>query len=69
MLRKEVIDAIEQGKFHIYEVNTIEEGIAILTGIATGKMNEDNQYEDGSIYRKVADKLSRFAELTNPEKE
>ena len=34
MLREDVIDAVSQGKFHIYPVSTIEQGIEILTGVA-----------------------------------
>jgi predicted ATP-dependent protease len=33
MLCKEVVQAIKEGKFHLYFVNTIEEGIEILTGM------------------------------------
>ena len=32
MVKKEVVDAVEPGKFHIYQVATVEEGIQILTG-------------------------------------
>jgi len=41
MLRQDVIDAVEEGKFHIYPVEHIDEGIEILTGIKTGKKNDE----------------------------
>ncbi len=61
MLSDEVIEAIKNGSFHIYQVHTIEEGIEILTGMPAGKPDENNEYEDNTVYKKVADKLNRFA--------
>lgn len=63
MLNDEVIQAISEGKFNIYEVNTIEEGITILTGMPAGTLNKNNEYEEGSVYRKVTDKLKTFSEI------
>ena len=63
MLNDEVIQAITDGMFNIYEVNTIEEGITILTGMPAGTLNENNEYEEGSVYRKVTDKLKTFSEI------
>lgn len=61
MLSDEVIEAIKNGSFHIYQVHTIEEGIEILTGMPAGKPDENNEYEANTVYKKVADKLNRFA--------
>jgi len=36
-LNDEVIEAVKEGKFHIYAVKTIDEGIEILTGMKAGK--------------------------------
>jgi lon-related putative ATP-dependent protease len=63
MLRRDVVKAIEEGKFHIYPVSTIEEGIEILTGMEAGELQEDGTYPEGTLYRKVDDKLREMAEL------
>jgi lon-related putative ATP-dependent protease len=63
MLRRDVVQAIEEGKFHIYPVSTIEEGIEILTGMEAGELQEDGTYPEGTLFRKVDDKLREMAEL------
>lgn len=68
MLNDEVIEAIKQNQFNIYQVHTIEEGLAILTGTPIGRLNENNQYDEGTIYQKVMNKLSSYANITNPPK-
>jgi len=61
MLRPEVIEAAEAGKFHIYDVSTIDQGIEILTGIQAGERGSDGEFPPGSINRRVEDKLRAFA--------
>ena len=63
MLRRDVVEAVEQGKFHIYPVTTVEEGIEILTGMEAGEIQEDGTYPEGTLYRKVDDKLQEMAEM------
>ncbi len=46
MLKQEVIDAIKEGKFHIYPVSTIDEGIEVLTGVPAGAPGKDGKYPD-----------------------
>src|SRR5277367_1374171 len=67
MLRDEVIDAVAKGKFHIYPVATIEQGIEILTGVHAGKRGKSGKFEPGSVFatvdarlRTMADTLRRF---------
>lgn len=62
MLRDDVVEAIKEGKFHIYAVKTIEEGIEILTGIPAGKTKPDGTYEEGTINFLVNKRLQDFAE-------
>jgi predicted ATP-dependent protease len=62
MLRHEVIEAVRQGKFHIYAVSTIDEGISILTGLESGKPKMDGSYPDNTISFKVEKKLREMAE-------
>jgi predicted ATP-dependent protease len=68
VLRGEVADVIRAGKFHVYAINTIDEGIAILTGLKAGKRRKDGKYEKDSIHNKVDRKLRKFHEyLTDSE--
>jgi lon-related putative ATP-dependent protease len=62
MLKQEVVNAVAQGKFHIFPVRTIEEGIEILTGAEAGERQPDGTYPEGTIFRKVDDKLRQMAE-------
>ena len=62
MLRPEVVEAVKEGKFHIYAVSTVDEGIEVLTGIPAGKQRKDGKYPAGTINRKVADTLKEMAD-------
>jgi lon-related putative ATP-dependent protease len=44
MLKPEVVKAVKAGKFHVYPVKTIDEGIEILTGINAGRKRKDGKY-------------------------
>lgn len=63
MLKKEVVEAVKEGKFHIYPIETVEEGIEILTGVEAGKLLEDQTYPENTIFRKVDDRLREMAEI------
>ena len=62
MLKKEVIDAVKEGKFHIYSARTIDEGIEILTGIPAGKPGPSGGFEKNSVYDRVDARLRDMAE-------
>ena len=62
MLKQEVVDAVKAGKFHIYAVKTIEEGIELLTGIPAGNRLPNGGYEENSIYGRVDKRLREMAE-------
>jgi lon-related putative ATP-dependent protease len=62
MLRKEVVEAVTQGKFHIYAVKTVDEGIEILTGKEAGAPGPDGTYPEGTLNDLVNRKLKTLAE-------
>lgn len=62
MLKQEVLDAVKDGKFHIYPVSTIEEGIEVLTGKPAGKQLSQGGYEENTIYGLVDKRLREMAE-------
>jgi len=49
MLRRDVIESVKKGKFHIYPVVHIDEGIEILTGIKSGEKQADGSYPANSF--------------------
>jgi len=61
MLREDVVDAVAAGQFHIYPVSTIDEGIAILTGLPAGQRGPDGRFPEGTVNRRVDDALRDLA--------
>jgi predicted ATP-dependent protease len=62
MLRRDVIEAVKAGKFHVYAVNTIDDGIEVLTGVSAGERGGDGSYPEGSVNHLVQKKLQQFTE-------
>ena len=62
MLKDEVIEAVEQGTFHIWSVETIDDGIEILTGKKAGRRKKDGTYTAGSINDLVDSRLRSLTE-------
>jgi lon-related putative ATP-dependent protease len=69
MLRRDVVEAVQAGRFHIYAVSTIDEGIELLTGVPAGVRGEDGEFPQGTVNRRVEDRLRLFAEQARSEKE
>ncbi len=62
MLKGEVVEAVREGKFHIWSVKTADEGIEILTGVKAGVRKEDGTFEEDSVNDRVDRRLSELAE-------
>ncbi|MGW8226077.1 MAG: Lon protease family protein, partial [Anaerolineales bacterium] len=62
MLRKDVREAAAAGMFNIYPVESIDQGIELLTGIPMGQPDKDGLYPDDTISGKVQARLSKLAE-------
>jgi len=60
MLKEEVIKAVEEGKFHVYAIDTVDDGIEILTGIKAGKPDKNGKYKKGTVNAMVAEKLDEY---------
>jgi lon-related putative ATP-dependent protease len=67
MLKEEVVEAVKTGKFHIYSVKTIDEGIEVLTGAKAGTRQPDGTFENGTVnyradqgLREMAEKMKEF---------
>jgi lon-related putative ATP-dependent protease len=62
MLREDVVEAVAQGKFHIWPVRTIDEGIELLTGVPAGERDPDGAYPGETVNGRVDRKLRELAE-------
>jgi predicted ATP-dependent protease len=62
MLRPDVVEAARQGKFHIYAVSAIDEGIEVLTGLPAGQRDENGAYPEGSVNHLVLKKLQEYTD-------
>ena len=62
MLHGEIVEAVGAGRFHVWSVRTVDEGIAILTGKPAGERGADGTYPEGTVHRLVADKIHGYAE-------
>jgi len=62
MLDGEVREAVKQGKFKIFAIENVDEGLEILTGVPAGKRRRDGTYEPGTIHGLVEKKLKEFQE-------
>ena len=62
MLRQEVVDAARAGKFKIYAVGTIDQGVEILTGVPAGERDASGKFPAGSVNDKVEAKLIELAQ-------
>ena len=61
VLKDEVIDAVREGRFLIYGVSTIDEGIEVLTGVPAGEPQEDGRYPEGTVHQLVEQRLRDMA--------
>jgi predicted ATP-dependent protease len=62
MLKHEVIEAVRVGTFKIYAVETIDQGIEILTGVPAGERDASGKFPEGTVNQKVEARLVDFAE-------
>jgi len=62
MLKEEIVEAARAGKFRIYPVRTIDEGIEVLTGVPAGTRHKDGTYEEGTVNYLVDRRLRDMAE-------
>jgi ATP-dependent Lon protease len=61
MLREDVVEAVREGKFHVYPVKTIDEGVGILTGRDAGERQEDGAYPEATLNYLVDEQLKQLA--------
>ena len=73
MLKKELVKTVEEGRFHIFPINHVEQGLEILTGKKMGKKKKDGSYPKNSLNFLIENKLKElnaiFREAGGKEKE
>ena len=62
VLSQEVVEAVKNGRFHVYAVSTIEEGLEVLTGVPAGERREDGTYPEGTLNHRVHAAIDRLME-------
>jgi predicted ATP-dependent protease len=61
MLKPEVVDAVREGKFHVWAIEHVDQGIELLTGVAAGEQQPDGSYPEGTVHDLVNKRLSALA--------
>jgi hypothetical protein len=62
MLRKDVVAAVAEGKFHVHAASAVDEAIELLTGRAAGDRDHDGHFSVGSVNALVETRLVSFAD-------
>jgi lon-related putative ATP-dependent protease len=62
MLREDVVEAVRQGRFHVWLVRTVDEGIELLTGVPAGTRDPAGQFPEGTVNARVDQRLRAMAE-------
>ncbi|NPA94171.1 MAG: AAA family ATPase [Thermodesulfobacteria bacterium] len=66
-LRHEIVQAVRDGKFNVWAIETVEEGVELLTGMKAGKADEEGRYPEGTLFHLVDKRLKHFSELAKRE--
>lgn len=69
MLKQEVVDAVNDGKFAIYAIERVEEGLEILTGMTVGEMQPDGSYPENTLNSLVVKRLTELSDVLDKKKE
>lgn len=69
MLKKEVVDAVREGKFSIYPIDTVDEGLEVLTGMPAGEIRDDGTYPEGTVNHLAMKRLTEISEALREKKE
>jgi len=62
MLKEEVVEAVRAGRFHVWAVGHIDEGIELLMDRVAGERAADGTFPEGTVHRLVQDRLREYAQ-------
>lgn len=60
MLREDVVEAVENGQFHIYAIDTVDDGIELLTGVPAGRPDKRGRFPKGTVNYLVQQSLDEY---------
>lgn len=69
MIKQEVVEAVKEGKFFIYAIDKVGEGMEIFTGLPMGELGEDGTYPEGTVNYLVAKRLAEISEAMKDKKD
>ena len=61
-LRLDVVEAVAEGRFHIYAVDEVDDALELLSGLTAGQRGENGRFPEGSINARIESRLEQFAE-------
>jgi predicted ATP-dependent protease len=61
MLRDDVLDEVAAGKFHIWPIARVEQGVELLTGTPAGSRNGSGKFDQGTVFSRVDERLRDMA--------
>jgi lon-related putative ATP-dependent protease len=61
MLRHDVVAAVAESRFAIYPIDTVDQGLELLTGVPAGQPDADGDYPAGTLNHRIAARLDAFA--------
>ncbi len=63
MLRRDVIAAVRQGRFHVYPITDVNQAVALLTGVSAGDPDEQGHFPEGTVNHAVTERLRKMFQL------
>lgn len=69
MLRQDVIDAVAENKFQIHAIDSINQALALLSGIEVGELDDNGEYPEGSFNKAIAKRLQLWVDVHKHERE
>jgi predicted ATP-dependent protease len=69
MLKKDVVEAVKEGKFFIYPIQRADEGLEIITGMQVGELRDDGTYPEGTINYLAVKRLTEISKALEKKKE
>jgi hypothetical protein len=61
MLRQDVVAAVAEDRFRVFPIETVDQGLWVLTGLAAGEPDGDGNYAAGTLNHRIAARLDSFA--------
>ena len=69
MLRTEIVEAVRGGRFHIWAISNVREGVELLTGTPAGEADKNGKFSDGSVFGRVQQRLRKLYEISKHDKD